>query len=185
LEDALNCAGHNRPELEKVIEHYSKKTCDSLKLKATYFLIENMPGHYSYKNNVILNYYKEIDSILDSKEIKGIKKNKIEAIAKKYQGQLKEYIEDIKIISADYLIYNIDSAFELWNKPWTHHLSFEEFCESILPYKCTELQQMDYWRDSLSKKFTTMYDKDYDGEHISHPAMHYHFLMEEIRKKNR
>ncbi|WP_291529169.1 hypothetical protein [Bacteroides sp. UBA939] len=49
LEQALILAGENRPELEKVIAYYSSDRADSLKLEAALFLIENMPGHYSYE----------------------------------------------------------------------------------------------------------------------------------------
>src|SRR5690554_708660 len=64
LETALEMAGDNRIELEKVLEHYSQDPTDSLKLKAAQFLIANMPGHYSYKDSVSINgYYNEIDSV--------------------------------------------------------------------------------------------------------------------------
>src|SRR5690554_1958283 len=45
VRDALEQAGDNRAELQKVIDHYSKAPADSLKLKAAYFLIKHMPGH--------------------------------------------------------------------------------------------------------------------------------------------
>ena len=60
LDNALFFAGDNRVELEKVISYYSQKEKDSLKLKAAYFLIENMQYHYYYDGNYIdsmLTYY--------------------------------------------------------------------------------------------------------------------------------
>ena len=53
LELALQQAGTNRPELEKVLAHYQN---DSLKYQATVFLIKNMP-YYEYQVSP------EIDSI--------------------------------------------------------------------------------------------------------------------------
>lgn len=44
LETALQLAGENRSELEKVLDHYSRTPADSLKLRAAEFLIANMPG---------------------------------------------------------------------------------------------------------------------------------------------
>lgn len=44
LERALELAGENRKELERVLTHYSHTDADSLKLRAACFLIENMPG---------------------------------------------------------------------------------------------------------------------------------------------
>nr|WP_310648363.1 hypothetical protein [Bacteroides thetaiotaomicron] len=43
LETALQQAGENRVELEKVLSHYKTDPADSLKYKAACFLIENMP----------------------------------------------------------------------------------------------------------------------------------------------
>lgn len=57
IEYALKLAGKNRPELEKVLAHYSKNPEDSLKYKAAVFLIENMPWHYSYKGEAVDYYY--------------------------------------------------------------------------------------------------------------------------------
>jgi hypothetical protein len=46
LNTALVVAGKNRPELEKLLEHYRLNEVDSLKLKVAIFLIENMSIHY-------------------------------------------------------------------------------------------------------------------------------------------
>lgn len=45
LEYALEFAGKNRAELEKVLEYYKG---NSLKYRAACFLIENMPRWYAY-----------------------------------------------------------------------------------------------------------------------------------------
>lgn len=156
LEQALTLAGDNRAELEKVIAHYSVEKSDSLKLKAAIYLIENMPGHYSYKGDDILRYYEEADSFLTSALPLLVKKDSIEKIAAKYHypDLCDQTIPDVEIITADYLIKNIDRSFELWHKPWVEHLTFDQFCEFILPYKCFDLQQLDDWKDTLSVKFT-------------------------------
>ena len=48
LELALQLAGDNRAELERVLNHYAENKADSLKYRAARFLIENMPLHYGY-----------------------------------------------------------------------------------------------------------------------------------------
>lgn len=64
------------------------------------------------------------------------------------------YIEDIKIITADHLISNIDGAFDVWrNSPWGSGISFEDFCETILPYKTAELQPFNDWRTALADRY--------------------------------
>ena len=47
VERALRLAEDNRAELESVLEHYSRRPEDKLKLKSAYFLIANMPYHYT------------------------------------------------------------------------------------------------------------------------------------------
>lgn len=54
LENALEQAGENRPELEKVLAHYAG---DSLKQEAARYLIRHMPGHYSYADTTALIPY--------------------------------------------------------------------------------------------------------------------------------
>ena len=53
LEQALEFAGDNREELEKVLEYYRKNPSDSLKYRAACFLIENMPYHFYYEGKSI------------------------------------------------------------------------------------------------------------------------------------
>lgn len=50
LDVVYDAAGINGIELKKVIDHYSEKSEDSLKLKAATFIIENMPGHGSLQS---------------------------------------------------------------------------------------------------------------------------------------
>lgn len=154
LESALKTAGANRPELEKVLAHYQG---DTLKYKAAIFLIENMPGHYSYAGDEILEYYKIGEKILQSTLTPVQQRDSLLKISQQqFPGLQQNTVSDIEVIKADYLIKNIDAAFLLWGtKPWAQHLSFEQFCEYLLPYKCCELQQLDSWRDSLSVKLGT------------------------------
>lgn len=63
VKKSLELAGENRQELEKVLAHYQKDTADSLKLKAARFLIENMPGHFSYDSTNLDHYRPVIDTI--------------------------------------------------------------------------------------------------------------------------
>lgn len=63
-------------------------------------------------------------------------------------------IPDAQVIKASYLIDNIDKAYEQWTTcPWAEQISFDQFLEWMLPYKAVELQELDYWRDSLFARF--------------------------------
>lgn len=147
LEQALAAAKDNRAELEKVLEYYSQ---DSLKLEAAKFLIRNMPGHYSYRDTQLMErYYAQIEALLmRHKEDKSdVLRDSINQLAIDLQLKNCNKIYDIEVITSEFLISNIDTAFDCWmNLPWGKHLSFDEFCEYILPYKVQELQPFDDWR---------------------------------------
>ena len=147
LEQALRLAGDNRSELESVLAHYKN---DSLKYQAAVFLIENLPGHTSYKfPEHLVQYYNEIDTAVSADFDNETNRNAMERISRKYEILEKlETIPDIQLITAGYLIDNIDRAFDVWqNGEWATHVSFDDFCEYILPYKGYELQTLDNWRE--------------------------------------
>jgi hypothetical protein len=148
LEQALLISGDNHVELEKVLNHYAN---EPLKLKAAEFLISNMLRHVSYQNQkYVERYYNEIDSVNQYVDSNDELDDYYKSVIDKY-AELPAVIPDLWIVSADYLIDNIDRAFDDWqNGLWAKHLSFEEFCEYLLPYKVTEYQSLDNWREYLS-----------------------------------
>ncbi len=168
LETALALAGDNAPQLQKVLDHYSANEADSLKLKAAVFLIENMPGHVSVDSAKVSEFYDGVNGLLDLRS--KMKKNRDSIIA--FVGTL-EYskdmiVQDIHCITGDFLISNIDSVFKLWEKPWAKHLTFEEFCEYLLPYKYSEFQHLDNWREALISKFAYALDDVSENDFTYH-----------------
>ncbi len=164
LDYALEQAGSNRPELERVLDHYKS---DPEKLAAAEFLIENMPAHISYRDSTIFKYYAIADNLLQSDLLHTVIRDSLLEVKKKLYPDLdRKPISDIKIMTSNYLIYTIDHAFSLWkNCEWAQHIDFNEFCETLLPYKVTEYQPFDYWRDTLSEAFsqnlkTQLYDDE-------------------------
>lgn len=148
---ALKMAGKNKTELQRVIDHYRN---DILQQKAAIFLIANMPGHYSYADtSLVVAYSEAVDSILETMKEHSMyeRKDSINACAERMGVQRWEKVQDIHMVTADYLIRNIDEAFEAWKGPWARHLSFEQFCEYLLPYKVGELQLLDDWRLRLKR----------------------------------
>ena len=112
LEDALEQAGANRAELQKVLDHYAG---DSLKLEAAKFLIRYMPGHYSYADTAAIKRYgvavvSALDSLKEETELKVIQ-DSINQIAHAMGIDKLIKVQDCQIISADFVIKNIDIAF--------------------------------------------------------------------------
>ena len=147
LEEALRLAGDNRLELEKVLEHYKN---DKQKYKAAIFLIENMPGHYSYSETAYLNaYYDALDSVfaLTNHADDALKDSLFQQVKGEYAIGKLSIVSDVKIMHSDYLIANIDHAFSIWqNGKSATYLNFDDFCEYLLPYKVCETQMLDNWR---------------------------------------
>lgn len=135
-------------ELEKVLDHYSQLQADSLKLQAAVFLIENMPGHYTFTSDELEAFYDRVDTL---QGVTYHAKKMLQTIPfdhPEYRHGLK-ILEDVKCITADFLIHHIDLAFRQWETlPWLEGLDFETFKESLLPYRVAN-EPLDYWRDSI------------------------------------
>lgn len=157
LRYALKAAGSNRGELKAVIRHYRDTDRDPEKLRAAKYLIANMPAHYSYSDTAAINsYYRTALTILGTGPSPDWQRDTLRTISDRdYAGVTSDVISDINVMSSQYLIYNIDHAFEQWRtKPWARHLTFEQFRDWLLPYKVVELQSFDSWRDTLSAYYS-------------------------------
>lgn len=145
---ALRLAGDNRSELERVLRYF-EKTGDKEKIAASRFLIGNMPGHKSMRG-AYEEYWDEADRTLSASDGSLSILDSLEALKEKYDGRI-YYDFDLNYISADYLIHDIETAFDQWrNGEWARHLTFDEFCEWLLPYTCSDNQPLINWRESLS-----------------------------------
>ena len=148
LETALRLAGDNRPELEKVLDHYAQSPADSLKFRAARFLIENMPGHYTLAGTKVDRLRTQIDS--DSSASYFLKK--VLDITICYLDEMTygtRKLEDVRHIKAGFLIHHIDRSFEKRDAyPWAQNIPFDMFLEYVLPYRFAN-ERIDYWIDSL------------------------------------
>ena len=159
---ALKAAGSNRSELKSVLKHYRTVDPDQEKLAAARYLIANMPAHYSYADTSVINsYYRTALDILGTGPSPDWQRDTLRQISDtRYAGIGRNVVSDVEIITASYLIRNIDHAFETWRtRPWTRHITFDEFKEKILPYKVTELQSFDDWRSDLSAYYSDSLSK--------------------------
>ena len=150
VREALRHAGDNRGELEQVMEHYSHDKSDSLKRKAALYLIGNMTWHRSYPAEAYSRYCREMDSVSVSDIPQDSMKQALEEISSRYARSLVP-VFDVRTVTADYLIWNIDYSFDVWeNTDWLRHLDFRQFCEYVLPYKCVDLQPLTKWKEEYS-----------------------------------
>jgi len=153
--EALEAAGDNRGELEKVLSHYSSKD-DSLKLEAAYYLIANMEGHGYAIYDLIDSAGAKVDfNVLDYPDYDAMKAavDTLESRHGELDFEKKEIIYDFNSITGDFLINHIDFAFVAWRqKPWSKDFSFDQFCEHILPYRGSN-EPLESWRETFLEKY--------------------------------
>ena len=184
LEVALRSAGDNRGELEKVLCYYKRKNTDSLKYKAACYLIENMPFH-RYSVGEQLENYKSYYAWL--KKSKGKEPQQVADSVKKVYGPMKEpnKIRDIMEIDSAYLCHNIDWAFKVWQEqPWGKSISFDVFCEYLLPYRIGD-EPLVYWREMYYAKYNSLLDtlRMSDSLDIEDPVVAANYLINKLPDK--
>ncbi len=160
VEKILELAGNNRSELEKAIEAFSQNAADSLKLKAVYFLIENMDNQFYAHFKVVDSTGKDMRfNVLDYPDYKTMVAawDSLEAIYGPIKNKLDKSVYDYEIITANYLINNVNLAFKAWQIPWAQHISFDEFCEYILPYRGSN-ERLENWRPQFWEKYQWVID---------------------------
>jgi len=154
LERNLVLAGKNRAELEKVMAHYQKIPRDSLKLKSAIFLISNIEDNKHYDGDWLESFDQIFDwsASLDAERLKEFKDSIESEIGRNGKAKSKLKI-DLKTLTADYLIENIDQAYASWqNAPWKSSVSYNAFCNYILPYKSFSEYSED-WRTVLYQRY--------------------------------
>ena len=128
------------------------------KQKAFEFLQSNMEGCYSLSSADVSNYYKHMNSVFERTDTLTN-----DEYRDAYRHALNHYpfipencdtLFDSKNITTDYLKSNIDKAYDMWKKN-SHHISFETFCDFILPYRIG-YEPLSDWR--------TVYNKEYEDK---------------------
>lgn len=162
IQTAMEMAGNNKKELLAVLDYYSKNEQDSLKHKAAQYLIENMPYHYYFEQQLMIGGTKK-----DSLNWADYKMNDYNGAIASYsaiidslnihiiQGEGVKW--DIENINSQQLIENIEYAFKAWELPWCKHLNFNEFCQYILPYRCKR-EPLSDWRRSFYEQYSWIKD---------------------------
>ena len=161
LEIALQQAGENRVELEKVLSRYHIDPADSLKYRAACFLIENMPYYTYYKGKQLDRYFTYYALLQETRGL-GISPQVVadsvcHMYGPLYLDSLQSY-RDIETVDSAYLCNNIEWSFKVWQEqPWGKHVSFADFCEYLLPYRIGD-ETLASWRESIYQKYNPLLD---------------------------
>jgi hypothetical protein len=156
----LFMAGDNRVQLEKALKHYSRNPADSLKLRAAEFLILNMPGKYSKYYDAPWEDVASVSHLLTHTFDR-------DKLLNDYHLGMPVVKEDLHYITAEYLINNIEMAFQSWRAaPWGKHVSFDIFCEEILPYRI-DVEPLENWREQVLASFADVYSDLLDSSDMT------------------
>lgn len=139
---ALDLSKDNKPELEKVIDHYAY--CRQ-KHEAACWLIANMLGHSTMWSEGIQAF---ADSVMRQR-LSQERGNQLWDSLLRISSQPHKQ-RDIETLSAEFLIDNIDRAFKTWEEsPWRDEVNFDRFKKFVLPYRSDNELLRIGWRDSL------------------------------------
>jgi len=160
VKEVLELAGDNKSELEKVIQHY-KNEGHVIREEAAYFLIGNMKNHGYVEYKLVDSTGAEVDfNVLDYADYEALLDgwDEIEGNRGNIHFVKDTFYHDYNEISADYLIKNIDLAYKAWDEnPWAQHLSFDQFCEYILPYRSSN-EPIEDWREYFINELSWVKD---------------------------
>ena len=160
LEATLTFAGANRAELEKVLHHYKD---EPLKQAAAHFLIAHMKDRHFYRSagTDSIRHYLTVAARQES-----CLPFDVEQKWGAYDYRQETPIYDAQVLTADYLIENIEEAFEAWHyREWGQHYSFDDFCRYLLPYWIGD-EAPDRWRHAFVKRFRPVLDSLYQGTDV-------------------
>ena len=150
LDKVLDLSGDNRPELEKVLEHFEDDP-DPLKYKAAQFLIENMPGQY-YNVGQGVDYSDSL-FLATAGESQNIRTKWFNDHAQPIFQLPADMVYDLTTIKADFLIKAIDDACDVWNAaPWHEEYDESLFFEYVLPYRLNH-EPLSDWRQTIKEEY--------------------------------
>ena len=141
------------PEMHRVVEHFRD---DPEKLRAATYLFEGLSDHGTHTFDLIdvsgqptrFNLYRP-----------GVTSGNYQSLLDSARLTLRRRTEsDAQTMTADYMIRNIDQAFESWrNNPWSRSYSDSLFQAYILPYRI-DAEELTDWRSFFQARYTPMVD---------------------------
>lgn len=149
--DALVAAGSNRGEIESALLAYGDD--EPQKRAALAFLVENLPG----KGFIDYTLRDEQGRAVPFDALAYRSLGDAEAAQRALEAQhgpldfeKEALVEDVRTLRAADLVATVESAFAVWHaRPWARDLSFETFCETLLPHRGSN-EPFEDWRTRLA-----------------------------------
>ena len=163
---------------ERVVAYYAN-TGDTLKMQAAEYLCDNSRWHYGVPRSLSRLPEQPYTDFLARPEVNP------DSVFQSYLDSQNIYIviddsvADRDTISDDYLINDIELAFDSWHKPWAKDISFRDFCKYILPYRNGD-EALSDWRRYFKERYaTSIMDSVSDPSSLPEVAQ---YIMRQIRR---
>ena len=154
LKSYFQLTGKHTSKFKKVNLHDSVYRADSLKRKATILLIGNMDARMTYVNKSWDNFQVEPYTLFRKENRPSELIKEFNALYDKYAFELLNltYISNLQTASVQFLISNINQAFQAWKSPYSKHLNIVGSCESTCPYRIGT-EHLSNWRAEMNNSF--------------------------------
>lgn len=182
LNEALELAGDNRAELEKVLSHYSE---NPEKYEAACWLIANMPMHHTKMGPELTKYRRYFEEAADQTRNPKSIADSLDALYGKPNLSGLDAVYDVETLDSAFIVSNIDMAFEAREKrPWGKNVRWEDFLEFVLPYRLGD-EPLSDWRKEILKEYGSLIDSIASLPEASSPRFASDLLFKEwIWRKN-
>ncbi len=146
---------------DRVVSYYETKG-DTLKAKAVNYLRQYVIYHKGVERRLVdkegkttYSGYPAIfqlnsDSMVAPADSDRFQKSLIDRLG--YHIVTDSSKSDLFTITDDFLYENIELAFDSWQQPWAHDVSFPDFCKYILPYRNGD-EQLNDWRRRFKERY--------------------------------
>ena len=125
-------------------------SCDNEREQAIQFIMDNQEGHFTRSGTMVSSFLDKIYSLGGIPSDVDLQKAWLSVA----DSDLSIIIPDKKQITQDLLVKNIDYALSVWRQsPWKEEVSFELFCEYILPYRLKDEEVDMSWRKTLYDRY--------------------------------
>jgi hypothetical protein len=134
---------------EQAKKHYSQPK-DSLKRQAVEFIEKNIDEHYS----IFLSYQNSAGKKVSFNELNYPNFKESQQALKKLKLTAKtDKKSDANLLTYNDLIEIIERGFKAWGKFWNKNLSFDDFCNYLLPYKIGN-EPFENWYSKFDERFS-------------------------------
>lgn len=131
-------------------------TGDSLSLAVDY-LFEEIPNRYTTKSEVLVKYYKFVDSLYNVTDEYFHIKKQLEEYHSKNPNKDVTFLKDAEVLSNEYIANSVLNSYKYWDKPWNRHLTEKQFHDYVLPYKICD-EEIEDWRTLFQNKYGYVLD---------------------------